>query len=81
MIQAPRVSLNQDVFISAARTRSKCEIDQDENNYHEDEPRHAHHAGVSDVARSFRLDAGYGSDGGDYHGEGEPDQPIHGASS
>ena len=34
MIQAPRVSLNQDVFILAARTRSKCEIDQEENNHH-----------------------------------------------
>src|SRR5687768_6128685 len=53
------------------------EVDEDEDDDHENDSCHSHHAGVSDVPRALRFEAGHGSNGGDERDENKPSEPAH----
>jgi len=59
--QAARIRM----CLSTAGACSKREVGKNDDERQQSESRHSHQAGVSDVSRSLRFDAGDGSTSGD----------------
>jgi hypothetical protein len=56
---------------------SKRQVDKDQDDYHERNSCDSHQAGMSDVSRALRFDAGDGSNGSDEGDEEKPSEPTH----
>jgi hypothetical protein len=62
---------------SDAGSRPVREVGEDDHHDDEGDAAGSHHAGVGDVPRAFRFEAGDGGDRRDDDSQAKPDEPVH----